>query len=494
MTTVSWPNWAISATVMEPKKISVPVFSETPADAASSGAEANESTFDDVRLSVRRFLQRGAIANLTNVIARLHPADVARAMMQLDTPQARRTVFELVKDAAEQGQVVSELSDEVILEVLDDRNAAEIALMLRTAPADDAADILGVLPEALAQNVLPFMQTDDSREVAHLMAYPKGTAGSIMTTEFVALPEDTVVRDALLRLQQATRAETVFYVYATDREGRLAGVISLRELLTAPPTARLKSLLFKDVVTVGVETDQKEVAVHVARYNLLAIPVIDAGRRLAGIITVDDVVDVIRDEDTKEMLKMAGAAEEDAFMSAPSLQAAGKRFPWLLTNLAGSLVSGLILWWFRFAIQEVVAIVTFIPVIAAMSGNLGLQSSTLIIRGLATGRIEPGNIRKVLFRELRIGLLLGVLYGSLLFLAGWWWQRNGFLGLVVGGALLATFILSASLATVTPFLLKKLRIDPAVAAGPFITTAMDILGVSIYLGLATLMLESLRYA
>lgn len=470
----------------------MPQLMDMPEDAMTSPAASHESTLNMVRLSARQLLQRGAIGNLTNLIASLRPADIARMIMQLDTPQERRTIFELVKTVKEQAQVASELDDEVILEVLDDRSAADVAAMLRTVPADDAAYILGVLPEEVARNVLPLVRDDGSQEVAHLMGYPKGTAGRIMTTEVFALPETVTVQEAIQRLQQATKAETVFYVYATDHDGRLTGVISLRELLATEPTATLDSLILRDVIAVNAETDQKIVASQVADYNLLAIPVVDANRRLLGIVTVDDVVDVIRDEDTKDMLTMAGAAEEDTHMSTSSLHAASLRFPWLLTNLAGSLVSGLILWWFRFTIQEVVAIVAFIPVIAAMGGNLGLQSSTLIIRGLATGRIEAGNVWKVVFRELRIGLLLGAVCGSMLFVAGWWWQRSGFLGLVVGGALLITFILSASIATATPFLLKKSRIDPAVAAGPFITTAMDIMGVSIYLGLATLMLESLR--
>ncbi len=474
----------------EPVKTMTP---DAPVAAKDQEESANsQSKFDVVRVSTRRLLKRGAISNLTNLIARLHPADVARVIMNLDTPQERRTVFELVEGVAAQGNVVSELSDEMILELLEDRNAADIAWMLRTVPADDAADILGVLPEEVAKNILPLMKAEESQEVANLMAYPKGTAGSIMTTEFFSLPEETTAREAIQRLQQATKAETVFYVYATDREGRLTGVVSLRELLVVAPTAPLKSMLFRDVISVNVETAQKEVATQVANYNLLAIPVIDAEHRLVGIITVDDVVDVIRDEDTKDMLKMAGATEEDAQMNTPSLVAAGLRFPWLFTNLAGSLVSGLILWWFRFTIQEVVAVVTFIPVIAAMGGNLGLQSSTLIIRGLATGRVEHSDIWRVVFREFRIGLLLGVICGLLLFLTGWVWQGNGYLGMVVGGAILITFLISSSMATVTPLLLRKFHVDPAVAAGPFITTAMDITGVSIYLGFATMMLEHLR--
>ena len=452
----------------------------------------HQSKFDVVLLSIRRLLKRGAIANLTNLLGRLHPADVARVIVHLDTTQERRTIFELVEGIAEQGQVVSELSKEMIPQVLEDRNAADIAWMLRFVPADDVAYILGVLPEERSQEILPLMKDEESQEVVNLMAYPKGTAGSIMTTEFFSLPEEMTAQAAIKNLQQDTKAETVFYIYVTDQTGKLTGVMSLRELLVVAPTALLKSILARDVISVTVDTDQEEVARQVANYNLLAIPVVADGERLVGIITVDDVVDVIREEDTKDMLKMAGAAEEDAEMHTSSMQAVGLRLPWLFANLVGSLVSGFILWWFRFTIQEVVAIVMFLPVIAAMGGNLGLQSSTLIIRGIATGRVELSDIWKVVFREMRIGLALGLICGTLLLVAGWVWQGNVSLGFVVGSSLLITFLISASMATVTPLMLKKFKIDPAVAAGPFITTAMDITGVTIYLGLATMMLEYLH--
>ncbi|RMH08620.1 MAG: magnesium transporter [Nitrospirae bacterium] len=445
-----------------------------------------------ILLSVRRLLRRGAISNLENLLGRLHPADIARLIMHLSAPQEQCTVFELVVGEKKQGQVLSELDEETIQRVLEDRPAEEVAMLLRHLPADDVAYILGVLPEERAQAILTLLKAEDSQEVAHLMTYPKGTAGSIMTTEFFSLPEETTAQEAIQRLQQATKAETVFYIYATDKEGRLSGVVSLRELLVVAPTAPLKSFLTRDVISVTVDTDQEEVARQVANYNLLAIPVVDAERRLVGIITVDDIVDVIREEDTKDMLQMAGATEEDGVLSTSSFQAVSLRLPWLFTNLMGGLVSGLILWWFRYTIQEVVAIVTFMPVIAAMGGNVGVQSATLIIRGLATGRVEVSDLWKILFRELRIGLLLGMICGILLAIAGWVWQGNSGLGVVVGLSLVLAFVLSAGFATVTPLLLKRFRIDPAVAAGPFITTMNDILGVTIYLSLATIMLESLR--
>ena len=313
-----------------------------------------------------------------------------------------------------------------------------------------------------------------------------------MTTKFFSLSEDTTAQEAIRRLQQATDAEMVFYIYVTDKEDRLVGVLSLRQVLTVPPDTPLKNIMTRDVLSVAVDMDQEEVARQVARYNLLAIPVVENDQRLVGIITVDDVVDVIREEATEDMLKMAGATEGDILMDASSMKAARLRLPWLLTNLLGSLVCGGILWYFRFAIQEVVAIVSFVPVIAAMGGNVGLQSSTLIIRGLATGRIELSDVRRIFFREIRVGLLLGVACALLMIVVSWVWHGQEILVMVVGASLILAFLVSTSMATIMPVLLKRVGVDPAVAAGPVVTTANDITGITIYLTLATALLEHLK--
>ncbi|MFQ5932212.1 MAG: magnesium transporter, partial [Nitrospiraceae bacterium] len=210
---------------------------------------------------------------------------------------------------------------------------------------------------------------------------------------------------------------------------------------------------------------------------------------LVGIITVDDVVDVIREEATEDMLKMAGASEGDVLLESSGVKAASLRLPWLFTNLVGSLISGAILWYFRLTIREVVAIVSFVPVIAAMGGNVGLQSSTLIIRGLATGRIEMTDVRKIFFREARIGLLLGLACGLLMIMVSWFWHGHE---MVVGASLIMSFIVSTSMATITPLLLKRVGVDPAVAAGPFVTTVNDITGITIYLTLATALLDYIK--
>ncbi|MBI3604193.1 MAG: magnesium transporter [Nitrospirae bacterium] len=461
-------------------------------DLSKETPEKGQTKFDLVLASCQRLLRRGAITNLGKMLGRMHPADIAKVIAHLSTPKDKRTVYELVRGESERGKVLSELDADSIQQVLTDMPASDVAWLLKDLGPDDVAYILGVLPEEQAKEILTLMKTEDSTEIADLLKYPKDTAGGIMTTEFFSLPEDATAQEAIRRLQHATDAEMVFYIYVTDKEDRLVGVLSLRQLLTVPPATPLKNIMATDVLSVAVDVDQEEVARQVARYNLLAIPVVEKDNTLVGIITVDDVVDVIREEATEDMLKMAGAAEEDTLMTSSSLDAARSRLPWLFTNLIGSLVSGAILWWFRYTIQEVVAIVTFIPVIAAMGGNVGLQSSTLIIRGLATGRIELTDVWKVFFREVRIGLLLGLACGLILTGVGWAWHDQGFLGMVVGVSLMIAFLVSTSMATIMPVVLRRIGVDPAVAAGPFVTTANDITGITIYLALATALIEHLK--
>jgi magnesium transporter len=457
--------------------------------------ERGQSKADVVQESFRRLLRRGAITNLVKMLGRMHPADIARVIQHLSLGKEKRTVFELVKGESQRGQVLSELDAPSIQELLADLAATDIAWLLKDLGPDDQAYILGVLPEEQSKEILTLMRTEDSTEVADLLKYPKDTAGGIMTTEFFSLNEDATAQEAIRRLQQAGDTEMVFYIYVTDKEEHLVGVLSLRQLLRVPPATPLKNIMTADVLSVSVDMDQEEVARQVARYNLLAIPVVEKDNTLVGIITVDDVVDVIREEATEDMLKMVGAAEaaeEDSLLKASTYDAARLRFPWLFTNLAGGLLSGAILWYFRLTIQQVVAIVSFVPVIAAMGGNVGLQSSTLIIRGLATGRVEMADMWNVMFREVRIGLMMGAACGVFLTLTGWLWHGQPYLGLVVGVSVLIAFLVSTSMATIMPIILKRRGIDPAIAAGPFVTTANDITGITIYLALATVLLEYLK--
>jgi magnesium transporter len=372
--------------------------------------------------------------------------------------------------------------------------AADIAMLIRDLPDDDQAYILTCLPEERSQDILKLMKPEDSAEVKDLLQYEPKTAGAIMTAEYFSLPEYTTAEEAIHKLQGAKDTGNVFYVYVTDKDDKLVGVLSLRQLIQVPPHTRLGTMIKREVISVATDTDREEVAKLVGRYNLLAIPVVDRDNTLVGIITVDDVVDIIHDAATEDMLKMSGTQieEEDELMHSSAFHAVRLRVPWLLTNLIGSIISGSILWFFRFTIQEVVALVTFIPVIAAMGGNVGLQSSTMVIRGMATGRIELSDVKRVFLREVLIGFLIGLLCGALVLLVAAVVHINLTLGLVVGFAMVCALVVSTSMATIMPVILKRYGVDPAVAAGLFVTTANDITGIAIYLSLATAVLSHLK--
>lgn len=450
--------------------------------------------FDLILDSVRRLLRRGAIGNLERMMAKMHPADVANVLHHLHTAQEKRTVFELIKAEGRKAEVLSEMDQEDIGQALSDVPSADIAMLIRNLPDDDQAYVLNSLPEERSQEILKLMRPEDSAEVKDLLKFEPRTAGAIMTRDFFALPADTTAQEAIRKLQQATDTANVFYVYVTDKDEKLLGVLSLRQLLRVPPDKTLGSMITQDVISVTTDTDQEEVAKQVALYNLLAIPVVEKDNTLAGIITVDDIVDVMRDEATEDMLKMSGTKieEEDTIMTSSVLTAVRLRVPWLLTTLIGGIVSGLILWIFSDTIKELVAIVTFIPVITAMGGNVGLQSSTLVIRGLATGRIELSDVRKVFLREVTIGLLIGLLCGVVALAVASAIHINLRLGLVVGVAMMSAMGVSTTMATIMPVILKRYGVDPAVAAGPFVTMANDITGAAIYMGLATAFLAYLR--
>jgi magnesium transporter len=282
----------------------------------------------------------------------------------------------------------------------------------------------------------------------------------------------------------------VFYLYITDEDDSLVGVASLRALATTPPNTLLKNIMVKRVHSVRPETDQEDVAQIVAQYNYLAVPVVDADNRLLGIVTVDDVVDVIREEATEDFLQMAGAGKDREILLKSSWENAQARLPWLFASWIGGIIAVSIIGAFEHMLESIIALAAFIPVIIGMGGNIGTQSSTIIVRGMATGRIEIGNEFKILLKELRVGLILGGLYGLMLgiFANFRFMGTDPMLGVVVGLSICCSMLLAVAVGTFTPLILRKLDIDPAVATGPFVTTSIDILGVLLYFIIAGLLL------
>ncbi|EAT15693.1 magnesium transporter [Desulfuromonas acetoxidans] len=441
--------------------------------------------------TVRKLIRRGAHPNLNNLLKKTHPADIAHLFRYLDLKE-QRVLFHLVEDVDTAAEVLSEIEHSVSAQLLEQIEKETIVHVLQHMPYDDAVDIIQNMPEELAEEVLDSMQDDCSDEIEQLMQYQEDTAGGIMSTEIFSLREDITARQAIEALQEAEDVEMVFYLYVTDMYNHLVGVLSLRQLLMVPPGRCLRDIVSPDVISVRADTDQEEVAQLVAKYNILAIPVVDDHNKLLGIITVDDVIDVMRQEATEDIYKMAGASEEELMYGYKSFKIARLRLPWLLVNLLGGVVTGYLMWWFQLTLKEVIALISFIPVITGMGGNVGGQSATIVVRGFATGRIDFTTLRQVFFKELRVGLIMGLVCGLVVGGIAIVWHHNPYLGLVVGSAMTIAMTVAATMGVLAPAFFKRIGIDPAIASTPFVQTSNDITGILIYFGMATLFISNLH--
>ena len=432
-----------------------------------------------------RLLRRNAHANLVKLIRKTHPADLA-VVFRYFSDEEQAQVFSIMVEDGQAVEFLVELDDTLIANLLENETPERIATVIQESSANDQSYILGTLEEEQAQSVIELLKTEEQEEIEELMGYPEDSAGAMMTTNVFTLYQNTICRDALKSLQDQSEAEMVFYLYITDEDDRLVGVASLRALATTPADTILKDIMVKRVHTVRPETDQEEVAQIVAQYNYLAVPVLDEDDQLLGIVTVDDVVDVIREEATEDFLQMAGAGKDREILLKSSWENARARLPWLFASWIGGIFAASIIGTFEHLLESMIALAAFIPVIIGMGGNIGTQSSTIIVRGIATGRIEIGSELKVMWKEVRVGIILGVLYGLLLgaFAKFRFIDADPMLGVVVGLSIACSMLLAVAVGTFVPMFLRKVDIDPAIASGPFVTTSIDILGVLFYFVIA----------
>ena len=432
-----------------------------------------------------RLLRRHAHTNLAKLILKTHPADLS-VVFRYFMDEEQIQVFSIMEENEHTAEFLVELDDTLLANLLENESPERIAHVIQQASANDQSYILGTLEDEQAQSVIELLKAEEQEEIEELMGYPEDSAGAMMTTDVFTLYQDTSCQDALKSLQDQTEAEMVFYLYITDDDDRLVGVASLRALATTRSDTLLKDIMVKRVHSVRPETDQEDVAQIVAQYNYLAVPVLDADDHLIGIVTVDDVVDVIREEATEDFLQMAGAGKDREILLKSSWENARARFPWLFASWIGGIVAATIIGAFEHMLQSIIALAAFIPVIIGMGGNIGTQSSTIIVRGMATGRIEIGSEMKVLFKEIRVGLILGGLYGLMLglFAKFRFIDVDPMLGVVVGLSIGCSMLMAVAVGTFIPMFLRKVNIDPAIATGPFVTTSIDILGVLFYFVIA----------
>ena len=438
-----------------------------------------------LRDTFARLLRRNAHTNLVKLIRKTHPADLA-VVFRYFSDEEQAQVFSMMVEDGQAMEFLVELDDTLIANLLENESPERIATVIQESSANDQSFILSTLEDEQAQSVIELLKTEEQEEIEELMGYPEDSAGAMMTTNVFTLYQNTVCRDALKSLQDQSEAEMVFYLYITDEDDRLVGVASLRALATTPADTILKDIMVKRVHTVRPETDQEEVAQIVAQYNYLAVPVLDEDDQLLGIVTVDDVVDVIREEATEDFLQMAGAGKDREILLKSSWENARARLPWLFASWIGGIFAASIIGTFEHMLESMIALAAFIPVIIGMGGNIGTQSSTIIVRGIATGRIEIGSELKVLLKEVRVGIILGALYGLLLgaFAKFRFIDADPMLGIVVGLSIGCSMLIAVAVGTFIPMFLRKVDIDPAIATGPFVTTSIDILGVLFYFVIA----------
>ena len=439
----------------------------------------NEITI--LRDTFRRLLRRHAETNILKLIDKTHPADLA-LLFRYFNENEQDEIFSKLKPSEKTAEFLNDLDELIGIRLLENESHDRIASILEHASSNEQAYLIGLLDEQYASSVIDLLQADKQEELEEMMAYPEDSAGILMYTDVFTLHEETKARDAINALQDQEDAEMVFYLYTLDDEARLTGVISLRDLVTTPGDTKLKDIMSKQIHVVRPETDQEEVARIVSQYNFLAVPVVDSDDHLLGIVTVDDVVDIIREEATEDFLQMVGAGKDREILLKSSWENARMRLPWLFASWVGGIMASFIIGIFDNVLQSTIALAAFIPVIMGMGGNIGTQSSTIIVRGLATGRVSIENSMRILFKEIRVGLMLGILYGLLLgiFAMLKFLDVSPMLGVVVGVSICISMIIAATIGSLVPLILNRFEIDPAIATGPFDTTSIDILGVACY--------------
>lgn len=434
-------------------------------------------------------LQQRREDELRELLAPLHAADLAEILEELEDDQRSSVLHLLTTEAVAEAIAEMESEDQAaILTGMTEERAEEI---LEEMSADDVADMVGDLPPHQAGAILQLMHARDAVDVRELLGFRPDTAGGIMTTEYISVHSSLTAAEAIDELRRvAPAAETAYYVYVINGREQLVGVLSLRELIVASPKALVKDIMRSTVLSVHVNEDQEEVARVVKKYNLLAVPVVDDQDVLRGIITVDDVIDVLEEEATEDLYRAGGVsdAEQDLDYAAgiwPSIKA---RLPWLMGLLFLSLVSGKVIEHFAPLMNNVTALTVFITTMAGGAGNAATQALTVVVRGLATGEVDMDHFWRVVGREARVGLSIGIICGVVLGATATLWHGSIWIGLIVGISISINLMLAKAAGSLVPVLIQKAGFDPAVASGPFIATVTDTTSMLVYFTIATVVL------
>lgn len=442
--------------------------------------------------SVIRLVRRGAMSNAVNLLTKLRPVDIAQILTQL--PQSEReTVFSAVvgSDLTKAAEAVSEMDTESAVALLTALSREDVTRLLQELPSDDAALLVAEMPDAWRDELLETMKAEHSTVVNELLGFGDETAGRMMTPDYFALDEELTISEAITALQKRSEEfEMSFYIYVVDSRNHLLGVVSLRQLLLNPPSTPLRKIMIGDVIKVTTDTDQEEVARLAATYNLLAVPVVDQENKLAGIITVDDIIDVMREEATEDIYALAGVDADDRALGS-AMNSVKRRLPWLLLSLGGALIAVAIVRLLLPQNANSLMLAILIPVVATMGSNAAAQTMTVVVRGIGLGEVSWETRWRVTFKEALVGLTNGLIISVVVSLiVGLWF--NPVLGGVLGLTMILSLLFAGMLGTLIPVLLKRFKVDPALPSSVFVVTFTDIVTFFFYLGLAALLFNAFK--
>ncbi len=423
---------------------------------------------------LKTVLQAHLSPDIVEIIDDLETAEQVFVFRLLSKEMAAE-VFSLL-DRDDQEELLLHFSNETVQHVIEEMDP------------DDLTELFDELPDDLVKRLIPLLSPEDRSVVSRLLNYPEESAGRLMTPAFIELTSDKTTDEAIALIRKVgLDKETIYYSYVTDEKHRLVGVVSLKDLLLAPPGEAVEKIMTETVVYSNTVEDQEEVAKLLSKYDISAVPVVDKERKLVGIITIDDVVDVITEEATEDFHKMVGIeAPEDDYFGTSFVVLGRKRALWLVILLVMSYLSSIVLKNYADILQIVIPLAFFIPMLTGTCGNTGMQSATLVIRGLATGEIEPSDFTRIFLREVLMGGFLGVILGLFSFIRAHFVDVNPFVGIAVGCAVFISVIVSNLIGSILPMILRMLKIDPAISAGPFITTIVDVTSLILYFEIAKL--------
>ncbi len=420
-----------------------------------------------------RVLERAEEDKKNIILKNLSNNKLAQTLTKMGTEQKRRLVVFLEKDR--------------LIEILE------------LTPVDEIVDLLGEVSIPKSKNILDLMKKEDAKSVRNLMQYEEHSAGGLMTTEYIGIKSHMNVEQALERVKEiAPETEVLDYLWIVDDQKNLIGFVELRQLFTNDPNTSIEGIMKENVISVKAHVDQEEVADLMSKYDLLSIPVINDYGKLVGVITIDDIIEVLEEEATEDLLKISGSIEpeeeipENKFLSKASvLQTFRARFPWLIIALFGGLLAGSVISIFRESLESVVILTSFIPVIMAMGGNTGTQSSTIFIRTLTLEEIDRKQFLKYVLREVKVGVIIGLVIAIGLWIIVYLWQGSTVLAGIVGMAMLLAITVANMIGLLVPWTLNTLGFDPAAASNPLITTMQDVIGLSIYFIIARIFIGSI---